>query len=955
MPKRQPEVDLDMLRKNNGDAAVIWYLWRRALRSLLALGNVPLAEVGKEHVIHDVHSACRGVMILALWPKAKTPKAIQVAKAAARSASSAVANAAENFEDRATQEAWAAFADQFLDHEIHGVAIYAAIDALNDVGNATAYASENSSIGLDQICEFNESDADFNTTSPVAYAFTDSDSDADSDADADADSESMTAVEKIADDEKTNDRSIEVSYGGPSKVGYLGTADEVATRCADMSELVSGAAKADYNFLSRHREHSDEGSWYSRPLWDSGDYGHKGEPSCAELSHSMLVRQLLDLGLGFLVDDMNALWAGQSLPARAENYLKNLSVTVTNNAVLLARAIQGEQVKNIHAVRVLLLGPGGAGKSSLADRLQGKDVEQIKALTVGINYQEHQPLRLGKIFPEIISNDNNLDLFLWDFGGQTIFHGLHSAFLHENCVYVLVVDSRHEQAPDEWLYQIRHLAGAKVKVLLVTNWYERCESRQNETRLLREFLDLLHTKSFFYFSCQTVDSPEFKLYVKALVADALESQRMVLKETIDVQHAMMLQYRDTAFLKEQELKLLIERKINRSEDVDSMLNQLEQLGFLVRVETGYSRYCLKPDWAVDNAYRLLYLPELRDANGVMRLSELESLLKDAVREDDLEYLVRFLQERHLCHQLHEMNGSFFFPDAANSNEPKDVGVLYSESCRLTLRFDLPYFPLGLHARLVHKLFLSEHNVHILQHQDIWREGFILRTEGGWAAVGYRYRRSAIELTMAGNISTFASIFRRFNDSLVDVMISGPTVSRNKVYISLLHDQKVISVQSDDALIDFLRGIDHYNDLIRRVNEMSEKGHIIVKGNHNVVGGSCNIVGNSNSSTVRTYSSDFNIAPAAEQLQSLDSILDAVLRRENIYSAEAVAAASTLKRIIAAKEDDQTRETKVALARVWNELRKLTGFSADLAEIGGFVLNHAPAISAIITVAAGLLS
>lgn len=84
-----------------------------------------------------------------------------------------------------------------------------------------------------------------------------------------------------------------------------------------------------------------------------------------------------------------------------------------------------------------------------------------------------------------------MSLYLWDFGGQTIFHGLHSAFFHKNCVYVLVVDSRHEQAPDEWLHQIRHLAGSQAKVLLVMNWYEGCETRQNETRLIREFPDLL--------------------------------------------------------------------------------------------------------------------------------------------------------------------------------------------------------------------------------------------------------------------------------------------------------------------------------------------------------------------------------------------------------------------------------------------------------------------------------
>jgi len=120
------------------------------------------------------------------------------------------------------------------------------------------------------------------------------------------------------------------------------------------------------------------------------------------------------------------------------------SSSIIEDPKLLKAQLFGDEIGVVTpAVRVLSIGSGGAGKSTLADRLKGKPVEQVKQSTPGIDYYQHQPLDLGLLLPKYQSVKNEPNLYLWDFGGQAIFHGLHSAFLSENCIYVIVVDSRH--------------------------------------------------------------------------------------------------------------------------------------------------------------------------------------------------------------------------------------------------------------------------------------------------------------------------------------------------------------------------------------------------------------------------------------------------------------------------------------------------------------------------------
>ncbi len=673
---------------------------------------------------------------------------------------------------------------------------------------------------------------------------------------------------------------------------------------------------------------------FTYPTWHKDESGNFFEFRQAFLKNLSL------LNMDFLSNDLNLLWNGDDLGEHASNYLKNWSDSLLSDATLLKRAITlGDPSERIHAVRVLLLGSGGAGKSSLSDRLQNKSIQERKPLTIGIDYLQHQPLNLPIMFPSFELDDANLSLYLWDFGGQTIFHGLHRAFLHENCVYVLVVDSRHEQAPDEWLHQIRHLAGSQAKVLLVTNWYEQCETYQNKTRLLREFPDLLTPDSFFYFSCLDKDAHDFKCFVQSLVKASLDSQKMVLKETLDVQRALDEQYKDgeTVFVRESKLRDLIATVTQHPESADSTLNQLQQLGFLVQVEKGNSRYCLKPAWAVDNAYQLLYSPILRQANGILNLTALEQVFAGKVDEDHVEYLVSFLNERSLCIRLQD-NDKYFFPDATRADEPPLVSQLLDKQNKLTLRFDLPYLPLGFHARLVHKLFFPHSEVGIHDPQDIWRQGFILRAgTTSQAVVHYLLRKNVIEMVLTGDLKTFSALLREFYTHLKAVLVSPNGIRPEQIHPSVLFNQQSFSVHSGEGLVKVLAQINSYDQLFQEVRKMASTGNI------NVTNGQV-IIGDHN--TQKSHSDNTTIMVTADQRQIISTVLDEML--EHKLPKDITKAVVKMQDVVEADAQKPTEKTQSLLSRFIGGVKQIAGFTDDASKIGEFVAKHQDDIGAVLT-------
>lgn len=100
------------------------------------------------------------------------------------------------------------------------------------------------------------------------------------------------------------------------------------------------------------------------------------------------------------------------------------------------REIETQGTDQLFEAKLLIVGEGGAGKTSLLRRMFQPDMKlpNEDETTRGIDIYRHD-------FP-INGGDRAFRLNAWDFGGQQIYHATHQFFLTKRSLYVLVDDTR---------------------------------------------------------------------------------------------------------------------------------------------------------------------------------------------------------------------------------------------------------------------------------------------------------------------------------------------------------------------------------------------------------------------------------------------------------------------------------------------------------------------------------
>ncbi|RSM83859.1 GTPase [Kibdelosporangium aridum] len=119
--------------------------------------------------------------------------------------------------------------------------------------------------------------------------------------------------------------------------------------------------------------------------------------------------------------------------------------------------------------KLLVVGEGGVGKTSLVKALAGIEYNQDEPSTHGIRI-ENLPL------PHPTQPAVEMQLNVWDFGGQEIYHATHQFFLTNRSLFLLVWNSRHgwEQGRLRyWLDIISAKAPESPIILVVTHTEDR--------------------------------------------------------------------------------------------------------------------------------------------------------------------------------------------------------------------------------------------------------------------------------------------------------------------------------------------------------------------------------------------------------------------------------------------------------------------------------------------------
>jgi internalin A len=388
-----------------------------------------------------------------------------------------------------------------------------------------------------------------------------------------------------------------------------------------------------------------------------------------------------------------------------------------------------------YEAKLLIVGEGKSGKTTLAQKLQDLDFEVIP----GQDSTEGIDVIRWKFKPVFCAN-------IWDFGGQEIYHHTHQFFLTERALYLLVIDDRHEN-PNfyYWLNVIRVLSN-NSPVLVIQNEKNNNKCNINIPELHKEFDNI---EKFFNLNFAT-DRPklqELQQYIQNRIPQLPQVREGWPKAWVNVRHALENYAQQKNYIGLDEYKNLCRN--NRITDVAEMLRiskALHELGICLHVQTVPAlkhQIILKPEWVTNAVYKVVNNEDVIASNGCFTTENLKALWNHPEYAEVQDELLALMQNFNLCYPLIGSPGTYIIPQILPNERPEDINIDFTNGLTLTYRYE--FMPKGL----IPPFIVGMHRLIAQNQRFVWRNGVILHDNDAYAEVVESYYNREIQIRVTG--------------------------------------------------------------------------------------------------------------------------------------------------------------------------------------------------------------
>lgn len=472
----------------------------------------------------------------------------------------------------------------------------------------------------------------------------------------------------------------------------------------------------------------------------------------------------------------------------------------------------------LNEIKMLLLGEGKVGKTSLVKRLIWDDFDPHENKTDGVDIHKWN-LDIGE--------EEAIQVNVWDFGGQEIMHATHQFFLTARSLYLLVLDSRKDEKGnqlEDWLKVIQNFGGSSP-LIVVCNMADEHDLALDERSLRAKYPNIV---DFIKTSCsinQNIKLLEEKIVreVKNLphVFDSFSQRWFSVKKTLEHLEKNYIPY-------EEYEDICRKNDVDDSDAQEILIKFLHDLGVVLNFRDDgrlNDTNVLKPEWITQGVYKILNAKKLADSKGVLSLSMVEEILdaKNYPKQKHL-FILQMMQKFERCFRIRQ-DGLFLVPDLLPKEEP-DFKNWKPQETGLGFQYHYEISPHSFITR-----FIVNMNEFIVG-KRYWRKGVVLRTaDRNKALVKADLEDKRIFIWIDGKMETrrgFLSMirrqFERIHESITHLRVK-EFVQHEKGLISYksllkLEEKKFRKhyfpdIDAEVNVMDLLNGIETIEDKIRR--------------------------------------------------------------------------------------------------------------------------------------------
>lgn len=412
-------------------------------------------------------------------------------------------------------------------------------------------------------------------------------------------------------------------------------------------------------------------------------------------------------------------------------------------------------------VKLVLLGNGGVGKTQIAKRL----AEQARFVFNAQHDSTHGIVLLQRTL-------DNLNLNIWDFAGQDIYHATHRLFMQTRALFVLVWDVANETSPyheyqgrrykneklQYWLEYARCFA-PESPILVVQNKVDTPD--ESEQTYLEQTLEYYKTHyliiEFVQVSAQTgynFDVLEYWLAESFRQDENLKRQLLIDIPTSWAQVRARIRVKQA----EQEKTLSVEdfKTLCADEGIPdswhTLLQYLHDTSVLYYRE-GYfgNQIILDQAWAIDTVYAVLnrqsfYFRTGKIKKGRLQYTDLQALWQDNT-DKERSLFIDFMLSTELCFETTENKNwnaplserTFVVPQLLPEDKPK--AVEFEEQERNIRQVSEAVQYRFLPAVFIQRFIVAAHRFSKVE--LMWQHGILLQWQEHYAVVKADYDKKQI--------------------------------------------------------------------------------------------------------------------------------------------------------------------------------------------------------------------